>query len=197
MEGGEIGEGGVVIEGKAEASTSTSTTQLDKQADAAFPPPEDHTATELRLALLDEPNGTIWLKHLRGLLDAATNESEVVQITGHRSVHASLARDSKLPPILREQITDMLRKARERFKPADDEASPESTAEQQTWEGDPVGDLLAEIAGMDLITIGGLQANAEWRAKVRDAASFPPDEDRINEAIEARRIALKAQGGKG
>jgi phage recombination protein Bet len=190
MEGGEIGEGGVVIDGKAEGTT---TTQRDKQADAAFPPPEDHTATELRLALLDESNRTIWMKHLRGLLDAAESESEVVQITGHRSVDASLAADSKLPPMLREQITDMLRKAHERFVPPADDADTSDTA--PTWDTDPIGDLLLEIAGMDAITLAGLQSNAQWRAKVRAACEVvPPDEDRIREAIEARRGALKAGG---
>jgi hypothetical protein len=36
-----------------------------------------------------------------------------------------------------------------------------------------------------------LPANAAWRAKVRDAIDFPPDEDRLNEAIAERRAILK------
>jgi phage recombination protein Bet len=192
MEGGEIDHGGVVIDGKAEATT---TTQRDRQANAAYPP-DDRTGSELRLALLDESNGTQWFKNLLGLLDAAASEDQVHEIAGHSSVHNALAPDSKAPPLIRQNIIDALAKARARFKPADDEASPESTAEQQTWDTDPIGDLLLEIAGMDLVTVTGLQANAAWRAKVRDAVSFPPDEDRINEAIEARKLALKAQGGK-
>jgi phage recombination protein Bet len=198
MEGGVIDDGGKVIEGKAEATTTTQT-QRDKQADAAYPP-GDSTATELRLALLDEPNGTIWLKHLRGLLDAATNDGEVEQIANHSSVDAALAKGSKMPPMVQQTIHEALRKARERFKakPADDEAPPDSTQDQQTWDTDPIGDLLLEITSMDLVTIGGLQTNAVWRAKVKAATQeFPPDEERINDAIEARKLALKAQGGKG
>ena len=185
MEGGEIGEGGVVIDGKAEATT---TTARDKQADEAYPP-GDRTGTELKLALLDEPNGTVWFKHLRGLLDAAAEADEVEQIANHKSVDGALAKGSTVPSLIQQNIHEALRKARERFKPATtDTGTP-------TWDTDPLADLFLEISRMDAITLAGLQSNAQWRAKVKAACEFPPDEDRISEAIEARRLALK-QGGK-
>jgi phage recombination protein Bet len=185
MEGGEIGDGGVVIDGKAEATTTT--TARDRQADEAY----QDGGSELKLALLDERNGTVWLKNLQGLLDAATSDSEVVAIAGHHSVHAALAEDSKVPTLIRANITDMLRKAHERFPPpppADDTGMP------TTWDTDPLADLFLEISRMDLITLAGLPSNAQWRAKVRAACEVPPDEDRIQDAIEARRVALKAGG---
>lgn len=198
MEGGVIDQGGVVIDGKAEGA---STTARDKQAADAYPPGDNpSSASMLRLALLDERNGTQWFKNLQGLLDAVTSDGEVDQIANHASVDSALAKGSKVPSLIQQNIHEALRKARERFKvpPADDEVPPpDATQEQQTWDTDPIGDLLLEIADMDLVTIGGLQANASWRLKVRNAAQdFPPDEERISEAIEARRIALKAQGGK-
>jgi phage recombination protein Bet len=197
MEGGELDSGGVVIDGKAEGSATT--TQRDKQADEAFPPPEDDPGN-LRLALLDEPNGTVWLKHLHGLLDAATNADQVVQIACHRSVHATLAAESKLPPMLREQITDALAKAHERFKPAADEGTDTadtdtSTGTDQTWDDDPMQELLLEVEQMDAISLASLATNATWRGRVHEAAQIPQDEDRVREAIEARRLALKG-GGK-
>ena len=44
---------------------------------------------------------------------------------------------------------------------------------------------------MDLVTLNGLDASAPWRARIRDATSFPPDEDRLNEAIAARKATLQ------
>jgi hypothetical protein len=140
------------------------------------------------LAPLDEQNGTVWLKNLDALLAQATTMDQLVEIVGHRSVHAALAAGSGTPMLIRERINDMLLKADKRLRPAADE---KPTGD---WETDPVQDLLLEVEQMDAITLASIGANAAWRAKVREAAQIPQDEDRINEAIEARKLALK-QGG--
>lgn len=186
MEDREIDAGGVVIDGTAEQPPpSQQDIERDQQADAAYPS---------RLQALEEPNGTVWFQNLLVLLKGATSASDVAEIAGHKSVHKVLAVGSNTPSTIRANINDALRAAHDRFMqpPASDEAD---TTQQQTWDEDPIGDLLVEIAGMDLITIGGLPTNAQWRAKVREAASFPLDADRITEAIEARKLALQ-RGGK-
>jgi|SRR5215472_569432 len=184
MEGREVESGGVVIDGNVEREEAGDTTTTSEEPGA------------LKLMLLDETNGTIWMKHLRGLADAAASDDEVVQIGGHPSVLAKLARDSKFPKALQEEITELLRKAHERFAPAADQGTDSGDGDTgQTWDGDPIGELLAEVDQMDAITLDGLQTNAAWRAKVKAASSdFPPDEQRLREHIEARVAALKAGG---
>ena len=188
MEDHETDAGGVVIDGKAERPPpSQEQIARDRQADESYPP---------RLQALEEPNGTVWFQNLLVLLKGATSASDVAEIAGHSSVHKVLAVGSNTPSTIRANITDALRQAHDRFMqpPASDEADT-TTQQQPTWDGDPIAALLEEVAGMDLITITGLPSNAQWSAKVRDAASFPPDEDRITEAVEARKLAL--QSGKG
>ena len=172
-----------------ESARRQTTRERDQQADAAYPS---------RLQALEEPNGTVWFQNLLALLKAATSESDVAEIAGHSSVHKVLAVGSKVPSMIQANIRDALRKAHDRFnRPPGDAAPPAADAKQQpTWDGDPIADLLVEIESMDLITIGGLPTNAQWRAKLREAASFPPDEDRVTEAIEARKLALQTQGGQ-
>jgi hypothetical protein len=55
---------------------------------------------------------------------------------------------------------------------------------------DPIAELIAEVEAMDADALDGLKSNAAWRAKTRDL--FPPDEDRLGDAIAARKLALKA-----
>jgi ERF superfamily len=180
----------IVLSDEVEPDTDGEPTrrQSTREADASHDP----------LAPLREPNGTTWLRNLARLLDAAQSTNDVVAIAGHVSVRGALDPngEKRAPSLIRERINDLLRKAHERLAPADTSAPADATQEQQTWDTDPIAALLDEIAGMDLETVSEVQDNAAWRAKVRDAASFPPDQDRISEAIEARRIALKAQGGK-
>ena len=140
---------------------------------------------------LEEPNGTQWFRNLQALLAAARSEQAVVEIAGHRTVRHAL---ESAPTLIRDNIQEALRNAHERVKPAADK-SPADIETNQTWDGDPIGELLADIEQMDAITLAGLQSNAAWRAKVKAAAEFPPDEDRIRDAIEARQLALKG-GGK-
>lgn len=143
------------------------------------------------LAPLLEDNGTKWLTNLKRLLDEAATEEAVAQIGGHRSVHHAL---TSAPTLIRSSIEDYLRTAHERVRPA---ANEQAGDEQSgvTWETDPMQDLLIEVEQMDAITLASLATNAAWRARVREASEFPPDEDRVREAIEARQLALKG-GGK-
>lgn len=184
MEDREIDAGGVVIDGKAEAAPpSQEAIERERQADETY---GTDTGSSLKLHLLDEPNGTKWLRHLQGLLDAAETEDEVHQIAGHKSVRDALSPDGKMTPLIRENITDMLAKAFERVR---------KLQPRRTFDGDPVGALLEEIESMDATSLSGLASNAAWQAKVRKAVDFPPDEERITDAIEARKAALK-QGGQ-
>lgn len=207
MEDREIDVGGIVIDGTAHTPPPPTQEQItrDRQADEAYGGTSGEggsigqsvnidTTGRLRLEVLDEPNGTTWLRHFHGLLDAAANEDELVQIAGHRSVHAKLAPDAKTAPMIREQITDALTKARERFKPAADE-QPSQESPADTWQADPMQDLLDEVQQMDAITLASIGTNAAWRARVHAAAVIPQDEDTVREAIEARKLALKG-GGK-
>jgi hypothetical protein len=95
----------------------------------------------------------------------------------------------KARPEYQRRYDEIMRLADERL------AALQTDTTQTTWEGDPIGELLAEIEQLDAITLAGLQSNAAWRAKVKAAAEFPPDEERIRDAIEARQLALKG-GGK-
>ena len=48
---------------------------------------------------------------------------------------------------------------------------------------------MAEVEAMDLVALTELPRSATWRGKTRNL--FPPDLDRLNEAIDMRKAALK------
>jgi phage recombination protein Bet len=174
MEGRET-EGGITIDGAAQ--------RVEQPADRPTGETARQAATTYQAASLarleTEPNGTKWLAHLFQLLRTAQDVGLVHEIAQHRRVREQL---TKAPTLIRAQISDALREAHERLAP---------TGEDTDWTGteDPLSERLAEVAEMDLITIAGLPSNAQWRAKVRDM--FPPDEDRLNEAIAARKAVLE------
>lgn len=151
------------------------------------PPP-----SQLKLSLLNERNGTVWLKNLEGLLKSCQSLDEVNQIAQHPNVGAVLKPDSTAPTMVRANVRDYLKEAHERLAPNAEE--PQQEDQGQTWDNDPIGSLLDDIATFDLATLDGLAHNVAWTKRVKEAASFPPDEERIAEAIEARRIALKTGG---
>ena len=108
---------------------------------------------------------------------------ELLEITGHASVHDALA---NYPSLIQAQIRETLRVAHERL------------ALVPAVEGgplDPLADLLAEVALMDLVTIAGLPDSAYWRAKMADL--FPTDADRIDEAVTDRRARLTQTSTRG
>jgi hypothetical protein len=54
--------------------------------------------------------------------------------------------------------------------------------------------MLAEIAEMNADELDGLTLSADWQSRSRDL--FPPDQDRLAEAIELRRAALRTEAAK-
>ena len=139
---------------------------------------------------LEEANGTLWLRNLTALLKAAPTLDALVTIGGHRRVREA---KSKAPLLIRRTIDDLFREAHERLAPvggdgADDRGGDDANAPGQTWD-DPIEGLLGEVEAMDAITLAALPTNAVWRGKTREL--FPPDQDRIAEAIEARKLKLK------
>lgn len=156
---------------------------------AARAAPSSAQPSHLKLSLLNERNGTVWLKNLEGLLKSCQSLDEVQQIATHSTVGAVLKADSTAPTMVRANVRDFLKEAHERLAPQPDETQQEDAG--QTWD-DPIASLLADVAGFDLVTLDGLARNAAWQKKVEEL--FPPDADRVREAIETRRIALKAGG---
>jgi phage recombination protein Bet len=208
MEDHETDTGGVTIEGTIDHGDPGMTERDRKVVEQPPPPPPSGDALE-GFAPLMEGNGTLWLRNLSALLMAATTEARVAAIERHERVVASLA---TAPTLIRDQITRMISTARERVRkvaeqppPPDWPAPPgfDSGAPPgfdpgggnppgvEGWPDDPILELLAEVEAMDLIALDALATSAEWRAKTRAAIDFPPDQDRLNEAIATRRAILK------
>lgn len=152
---------------------------------AQSPAPEPPGSGTLALHLLEETNGDRWFKALYGLLRAAAALDEVHAIRQHRTVREALAPESTIPTLMRRNIEDAFRDAHTRLAPSGDDGRSDPG-------GDPVAEIIAEI---DTITnapaLDRLLASADFRSRMRAAiADFPPDEDRVNEAISARRAIL-------
>jgi len=189
------------IEGVAEPSTEATTRreqinadvpltaqpqaqQLDQQADRAY----GATAGAAKPpGGLDEPRGAVWLKNLDALLAQAQARQEVVDLRGDPRVSRVLE-GRETPDNIKRRIEALFGTAFARF-PVNGEGR--AAADPPADWNDPISELLAEVAAMDLIALNGLPTNAAWRARAREAASFPPDEARLNEAIAERRAALQ------
>jgi hypothetical protein len=143
------------------------------------------------LALLEVQDSTQWLRNLQAMAEGAATLDALVAIGGHHSV---LKAKAKAPLLIRQNIEDWLRKAHERLAPAADDVATDPAGDDggPGWD-DPVAELIAEIETMDAEALSMLPSNKAWAVKARDM--FPPDHDRINEAIELRKAALK--GGTG
>jgi hypothetical protein len=160
---------------------------LDRKADAAYGKAPEPPG--MSLAALEVTNMGAWLRALETLLAAATTLDDVVQIAGHYSVRNTLA---EAPTTIRANVNDMLRKAHERLAPGAGEDPPETIeGGGGDWPDDPIRELLADVDAMDLDAIETLHTSKAWSVKTRDL--FPPDEERLREAIETRRNVLRAQ----
>ena len=100
----------------------------------------------------------------------------------------------KAPVLIRANINDWLREAHERVAqiekpPPNEEKDWTIPPGSDDWPDDPILELLAEVEAMDADGLALLKDSASWRVKTRDL--FPPDQDRIAEAIEARKLKLK------
>lgn len=135
---------------------------------------------------LEEPNGTRWLANLTKLVKGAASLEALVEIGGHRAVHRA---KQQAPLLIRQQIEDLFREAHERLAPVGGDAGQEGQiGDEQTWD-DPVAELIAEVEATDATALDTLTVSTAWKVKLRDL--FPPDMDRVNEAIELRKAALK------
>jgi phage recombination protein Bet len=183
MEDREIDTGGVTIEGRVDHG-DPGLTDRDRRIEQKPPaqPPGDAADS------LDEPNGTKWLKNVLALLAGAETRQTVIDLREDPRV-SKVFDDPKTPSLIKAQLVDAFGAAFGRFAEPEDNAGHAPDG----WPDDPIAELLAEVEAMDLVAINGLKASATWRKRVRDAAQIPPDEDRLNEAIAARRAALQGR----
>jgi len=172
MEGRETEAGGVIIDGKAEQPADQ--TAQDRLADQAYGRTEQDEAPA-GPDPLQEQNGTKWLANLQDLLKRAESAAAVADIGGHPAVRRVL---KEAPTTYRALVNDALRDAHQRLAVQADD--------------DGLSDLLLDVDQMDLISLTSLPTNAAWIARVRNL--IPPDMDRLDEAIEARKAALKGNG---
>ena len=193
MEDREVDAGGVTLEGVVDYG-DPGLTDKDRLSETPIKTPET-----VNLDMLNEPNGTQWLKNLKTILAGVTRVNDVTILRGDPRIIAKMA-DDKVPKSIKGIITDLFREAFERFPPTNSyptngkpptngkSTSPAKPADQP----DTVADLIAEIEMMDQVTLDGLSASGVWRARVRDAtAEFPPDREQIDDAIKARIYALR------
>ena len=201
MEDHETDTGGVTIEGRVDHG-DPGMTERDRRAaaygeDTQSPssrPPGGATAGGDPLS---EENGTQRLRNLSAALMAATTEARVEGIERDPRVVSWLA---TAPMLIRDQITKMISTARERVRKVVEEPPPPGGDDGPAgdgggppggdWPDDPIRDLLAEVKAMDIDALDSLATNKAWAVKIR-AIDFPPDEDRLNEAIAERRAILK------
>jgi phage recombination protein Bet len=184
MEDHDVDAGGITIDGvidqgvekpsdKATIGHQRTTTTKDSSPDPPLDP-------------LEEANGTLWLANLKRLLREAETVTRVVELRGHRRVNSALDGKTKAPAMIREQIIDAFKEAHERLAPTGDPRDQDDDG--PGWD-DPVAELIAAVEAMDAEALSTLPSNAAWKVKTRDL--FPPDHDRINEAIELRKATLK------
>lgn len=134
-------------------------------------------------------NGEERAKRWRVWIDARAKEMSLA--TDHAALNALGQREAgvvaKLKGDEQKEWDEVMKRARARIDKADREAKE---AAKEATDVDPIQELLDEVAAMDSYDLDQLQTNAVWRAKVKDL--FPLDEDRLNDAISARRIELKS-----
>jgi phage recombination protein Bet len=201
MDGHET-DGGLIIDGVAEAGAAgpgAAAGAGQSGVGLSSPPPRNgelkpsvEAAREKQSAVYANPpgpdplarltqatTGREWLLAFEAAAKDAANTEELAAIATHRTVRDALA---NYPTLIQAQIRETLRLAHERLAPTDEQPDPP----------DPLADLLAEVAAMDLTTIAGLPDNAAWRTRMADL--FPTDADRIDEAVADRKAALTQPG---
>ena len=200
MEDREVDSGGVTIDGvvdQGQERPSNGAGGADRQTIGRDRrDPVYHTGDpDPPVDPLDEKNGTLWLANLKRLVAEATTVDQLVELRGHPRVQSAMDINGpgKAPAMIREQITDAFKVAHERLAPkADDDATAGDPRDGDPIWDDPIEGLLAEVEAMDAVSLAGLASNAVWRGKTREL--FPPDQDRLDEAIAARKAALKKGG---
>ncbi len=178
-------------DGEAVRRTST------RQSARSDPSPPPGEVTEARHPL-DEQNGAQWMANLQRLLAVASTVTALVELRrDRRVVHVLAPRTGDHAGRSRRQIEDAASSAaHERLAHVVDESDPDP-------DDTPMQTLLREIAGMDAVTIAGLDASAEWRARVADVAivsARPPGSDQHSDrgaqgcATEERDMSKASRG---
>jgi hypothetical protein len=194
MEDRETETGGVTIEGKIDHGDPGLT---DRDRRIGEKPPSQPPGDPGRG--LDEPNGSAWLKNLLALIAGAKTRPEVFDLRDDPRV-VKVLEAKQTPSLIKGQIEDAFTAAFKRIEAAEADAA-EAKIEDPGPPGDDAGhdwpdrmaELIAEVEAMDLVALNGLKTSAAWRKRVRDATEIPPDEDRLNEAIAARKAALQGR----
>jgi hypothetical protein len=119
------------------------------------------------------------------LVDVEANRKQIEWLKKHR-------------PVLHKRVDAALRSSWARVGKQQSLQLPPSTGHQNNAEtqGEPqwqdeAAELIAEIMEMDRPAIEDLTNNKTWQAKMRDL--FPPDQDRVSEAITERTAYLRRQ----
>jgi hypothetical protein len=128
-----------------------------------------------------DPKAVVWKDQVVVQLAQAQSEAAIDGI--RKKIAANYGACRTAWPAMAAEIDEAERAARVRLRGIKD------SDDWDTTEGaDPIAELLAEVEAMDAAALDGLAGNAAWRAKVRDL--FPPDAERLNDAIATRRATL-------
>lgn len=135
---------------------------------------------------LSEPHGPTWLGNLKALLERTDTLAIKIAITDDERVQRVLR---TAPRDVVADIREMLKFHHQRLEAAQHQAQRQAEQPTQTWDQDPIADLLGDIEKMTLEDLEQLPRNAAWQKRI--GAAFPPDADRLEEAVNARKAALK------
>jgi phage recombination protein Bet len=142
---------------------------------------------------LDEQDPARWMHNLRTSLNVADTADELHAIaTDPRVVRAQ----QSAPAAIKAEITALIKAGYARFADVDEpppDAPPQDDPRDEPQDGDDTAELLAEIAQMDLRALDDARTNAIWAARRREL--FPPDQERIDDAMALRRLALRRAAG--
>jgi phage recombination protein Bet len=147
------------------ASAETREAQTDRMA-------ADWSEPTVAHRLANEPDSRKWLLLMEDVTAKASTLDDLTAIATHNAVRDAL---DKAPTLIQAQIREALRKAHERLAPAPGISE--------------LAELIAEVETMDLTALAGLPTSANWQALTREL--IPPDFDRLDEAIAARKAALQ------
>jgi ERF superfamily len=134
--------------------------------------------------------GAQWIANLGALLRGAANLDAVAAIRGHPRVHPVMAKNASTPAPVRAQIDELFREAAERLAPQPDWGEAGDAIDGQAVD-DPLAEMVAEVNALDLDALEERIISAGWLLQVRQL--FPPDQETLRDAIEARRVALQAE----
>jgi hypothetical protein len=130
-----------------------------------------------------DPKAVIWKSDVVALMGQAQTEKALDQL--RIKIAKNYGACKAVWPDMAAEIDAAERTARERIR------TIKSPDDWDTTPGpDPIAELIAEVEAMDAGTLEGLARDLEWRTKVKDL--FPLDADRLQDAIAARKLELKA-----